>query len=91
LNHVDHIVNLGGIRNVGLGFDFADYAYNYFIYPEEEVRGVKFPNLYSVKGITKDEEVPNVTEELVKRGYSDEAIELILGKNFLRVFKEVWK
>jgi len=44
-----------------------------------------------VKGLTKDEEVPNVTEGLVKRGYSDEEIELILGKNLLRVFKEVWK
>ena len=51
----------------------------------------QFPNLDSVKGLTKDEEVPNLTEGLVKRGYSDEEIEVILGKNFLRVFKEVWK
>ena len=90
LNHVDHIVNLGGIRNVGLGFDMEDYFWRYSIYPEEEVQ-YQFPNLASVKGLSKDEEVPNVTEGLMKRGYSDEQIELILGKNFLRVFKEVWK
>jgi len=90
LNHVDHIVKLGGIRNLGLGFDMNAYIWRYFIYPKEEVE-YQFPNLDSVKGLTKDEEVPNLTEGLMKRGYSDEEIELILGKNFLRVFKEVWK
>jgi len=90
LNHVDHIVNLGGIRNVGLGFDFADYTYKYYIYTAEEIQA-KLPNVAPVKGLSEDEEVPNVTEGLMKRGYSDEQIELILGKNFLRVFKEVWK
>jgi len=90
LNHVDHIVNLGGIRNVGLGFDMEDHMGRYFIYPEEE-RQYQYPNLVSVKGLSEDEEVPNVTEGLMKRGYSNEEIELILGKNFLRVFKEVWK
>jgi membrane dipeptidase len=90
LNHVDHVVNLGGIRNVGLGFDFADYTYKYYMYTEEEVQAT-FPSIVPVKGLAEDEEVPNVTEGLMNRGYSDEEIELILGKNFLRVFKEVWK
>jgi membrane dipeptidase len=35
--------------------------------------------------------VPKVTRGLVARGYSDEDIEKILGKNNLRVFKEVLK
>jgi len=90
LNHVDHIVKLGGIRNVGLGFDFTDYTFKYYMYTAEDVQE-QLPNAAAVKGLTKDEEVPNVTEGLLKRGYSDEEIELILGKNFLRVFKEVWK
>jgi len=91
LNHVDHIVNLGGIRNVGLGFDVEDYTFKYSVYKEEELIGVRFPNLASIKDLFRDEDVPKVTEGLMKRGYSDEEIELILGKNFLRVFKEVWK
>ncbi|HNW50501.1 MAG TPA: dipeptidase [Prolixibacteraceae bacterium] len=32
---------------------------------------------------------PKITEELVKRGYSEEDIDKIWGGNFLRVFKEV--
>ena len=90
LNHVDHIVELGGIRNVGLGFDFTDYAFKYYMYTAEDVQE-QLPNDAALKGLAGDEEVPNVTEGLMKRGYSDEEIELILGKNFLRVFKEVWK
>lgn len=87
LNHLDHIVKLGGIQNVGLGFDFCDYALKYM---SEEARA-KLPNVAPAKDLYGDEEVPNFTAGLMKRGYSDEDIELILGKNFLRVFKEVWK
>ena len=31
----------------------------------------------------------NITIELVRRGYSEEAIEKIWGKNVMRVFEEV--
>lgn len=34
-------------------------------------------------------QMPNVTKELVKRGYNEEEIKKIWGENFLRVFKEV--
>lgn len=33
--------------------------------------------------------LPNMTRELVARGYSDEEIRKILGGNFLRVFNKV--
>ncbi len=35
------------------------------------------------------DKIPNITKELVKRGYKEEDIKKILGGNFLRVFKEV--
>jgi membrane dipeptidase len=36
-------------------------------------------------------EMPEITVELVKRGYSDGEVEKILGGNFLRVFEKIWK
>jgi len=36
-------------------------------------------------------EMPEITKELLRRGYSYVDIKKILGENFLRVFKEVWK
>ena len=33
----------------------------------------------------------DLTEGLIRRGYSDADIELVLGGNFKRVFGEIWK
>jgi len=35
--------------------------------------------------------LPNITYELLKRGYSEQDIKKILGENLLRVFSEVEK
>jgi membrane dipeptidase len=39
------------------------------------------------EGISGIQDLPKITLELVKRGYSDEDILKILGGNFLRVFE----
>jgi len=87
LDHLDHIISVGGINSAGLGFDFCDYLPKYLSEDERK----RLPGISAVQGLSGDAEVFKVTEELVKRGYKDEEIELILGKNFLRVFQEVWK
>jgi len=43
------------------------------------------------QGLEDTSKVPNLTKALVVRGYSDQEIEKILGGNFLRVIKRVWK
>jgi len=43
------------------------------------------------KGLEDTSKVPNLTKALVARGYSDQDVEKILGGNFLRVIKKVWK
>ncbi len=43
------------------------------------------------KGLEDTSKVPNLTKALVVRGYSDQDIEKILGGNFLRAIKRVWK
>lgn len=43
------------------------------------------------KGLEDVSKLPNLTKALVARGYSDQEIEKILGGNFLRVIKKVWK
>ena len=41
------------------------------------------------KGLEDCSKVPDITKELVARGYSDEDIRKILGGNFMRVFRQV--
>jgi membrane dipeptidase len=42
-----------------------------------------------VKGLETCAQLPSVTEELSKRGYTEREIRLILGENFLRLLEEV--
>jgi membrane dipeptidase len=41
-------------------------------------------------GIEDISHLPNITQELARRGYSTKAIGKILGGNFLRVFQQVF-
>jgi len=41
------------------------------------------------EGLEDVTKMPNITRELVRRGYTDEDIEKVLGGNHLRVFEEV--
>ena len=40
--------------------------------------------------LSKDEDVPLMLEALEKRGYTEAEVDLLLGGNFLRLFKSVW-
>jgi membrane dipeptidase len=91
LDHIDYLVRVAGDDHVGLGFDFATETeddYEYFKYkPEVYPRP---PWVYPA-GIEGFEKIPNVTRGLVARGYSDQLIHKVLGSNFLRVFRQVWR
>ncbi len=46
---------------------------------------------YAPRGLEDISKIPALTEALVGRGHSDEAILKFLGGNYLRVFEQVWK
>jgi len=51
--------------------------------------GTDFNHGAGVVGFNDEGEAPNVTRELVRRGYTEEQIRQIWGGNFLRVFRRV--
>ena len=53
--------------------------------------GTDFDGGGGVLGFNDASEAPNVTEELVRRGYSEADIQKIWGGNLLRVWNEVQK
>jgi microsomal dipeptidase-like Zn-dependent dipeptidase len=57
-------------------------------YTDEFKRNTGQPHLTFPIGLETTAQMPNLTRALVWRGYSDEAIEKILGKNLLRFFTE---
>jgi membrane dipeptidase len=53
--------------------------------------GTDFNHGSGIEGFRDESEAPNVTRELLRRGYTEEQIAKIWGQNFLRVFREVEK
>lgn len=90
--HVLHVVDLVGSEHVGLGLDYihdqSELAAEIAADPD------KFPaHLGYSAGIemTMPERLPDLAEELSRRGLDDAALARILGGNWLRVANQVWK
>ncbi|MFX1533735.1 MAG: dipeptidase [Promethearchaeota archaeon] len=73
IDHIDHIVNITDIKNVGLGPDFYKYLW---------------PGLEHIPEIEEVSEMQKIIPILENRGYSKEDIQKICFHNFYRVFKE---
>jgi membrane dipeptidase len=90
--HIDYVVSLVGPQHVGLGFDYvfdqqelAEYLVkNPHIFPASEGYGTTI-------NCAEPEQVPEVVDELLRLGYSDDAVRAILGRNHLRIAEKVWK
>lgn len=80
-DHIEYIIKLVGARHVGYGFDLCDGYY-------ESEKKYKFDTCKN-DGLSSHEEAILLTEELLKRGISEEEVRLIIGDNFLRIFKDV--
>lgn len=80
IDHVDHIVKIGGIAHVGIGFDLCD-SFKNFLQVEKSLDSHDVIKTHAGLG--------EFTAGLITRGYKDEDIIAILGGNFLRVFSEL--
>lgn len=82
INHVDHLVEVAGIDHVGLGLDLCDEFMKY-ISPDVLASMPRKP--FDV--ISGHQSIPLFLEGLFKRGYSENEMKALMGKNFLRIFK----
>jgi membrane dipeptidase len=93
LDHIDYVVQLVGIDNVGIGTDKAEkteleyYLRNQIQYPKQ----LGPFKLRFVEGFPSIRNFPHITEGLLSRGYSDEDCAKIIGGNFYSLFQKVWK
>lgn len=80
-DHVEHMVNLVGPRHVGFGFDLCNGYY------ESELK-FKFEP-HNSDSLDSHADAVLITEELLRRGISEEDAKLIIGGNFYRVFNDL--
>jgi membrane dipeptidase len=95
-DHVDHVVKLVGIDHVGIGSD-ADLN-GYEDMPADMYAQLKaaykasyaFREKIDVDGYDHPRKIYDLTEELIRRKYSDANIAAVLGGNFRRLLGEIW-
>jgi membrane dipeptidase len=91
VDHVAHVAGLVGAAHVGISLDYAFDAENVDdlvsgnsrYWPKEEYPAA---SLY-----LPPEQLPEIVETMLQRGFSDAEVIAILGGNFLRVARAVWK
>jgi membrane dipeptidase len=96
LDHFDHVAKLVGPEHLGVGSDMDLYGYDAM--PPELNRQLRagykgsygFREKIDVEGIDHPKRMFDLTEGLIRRKYSDQNIEGILGGNFKRVLSQIW-
>jgi membrane dipeptidase len=91
VEHIEYVINLVGPEHVGIGLDYVvdkqelmEYVKgNPDIYPPDKMQ--------DVLSFVEPEQLPQIAELLYRKGYSEQIISGILGGNFFRVAKAVWK
>jgi membrane dipeptidase len=82
LRHIDYLVELVGPQHVGIGLDHVSDPMALAIYMGADWGDTKFAD---------PEQLPEITEGLLKRGYSETNIRGILGENWIDLAQRVWK
>jgi membrane dipeptidase len=90
VDHIEHIVGVAGIDHVGIGADFAHHLYE--IGASNEVASWRPDDVTSHTPFAEmldPDDLPGLTAELRRRGFSEGDLAKIYHKNFLRVMREV--
>ena len=96
LDHFDHVTKLIGHEHLGIGSDIDLYGYDAM--PPEANKALRagykgsyaFREKLDVEGLNHPKRMYDLTEGLIRRKYSDAAIQGILGGNFKRVLSQIW-
>ncbi|MBI2987765.1 MAG: membrane dipeptidase [Deltaproteobacteria bacterium] len=85
LRHLDYMVELVGVERVALGMDFIKYD------GPRTLKDQHHPlhQRAYVKDFEEIEDLPKLVAGLVRHGYKEREIALILGGNYLRVLKAI--
>ena len=96
VDHIDHVVKLVGIEHVGVGTDTDLNGYDDM--PEDQRKQLRaaykasyaFRDKLDTDGFDHPKKIYDLTEALIRRGYSDDNITAVLGGNFRRLLGATW-
>ncbi|WMC11629.1 dipeptidase [Oceanimonas pelagia] len=92
---IGYVLDIVGEDAIGIGTDFTQgHDQNFFEWLTHDKgyarRLTRFGEIINPEGIRTIGEFPNLTEALLRNGYSPRLVEKIMGGNWVRVLKDVW-
>ncbi len=95
VDHIDHVVKIAGIDHVGIGsdadlmgFDVLPADHRAMLRQHSKDRA-ELREKFDTDGFNHPRKMFDLTEALIRRGYTDNHIEAILGGNFKRLLATV--
>jgi len=89
VDHYEHLVEVVGIEHIGVGPDFIADIYDDLYPAHADLTSEGLDTRVNIAGLHAARHLPNLTAALLRRGFSEPDARLILGENYLRVFREV--
>jgi len=95
LDAIEHVINVAGEDQVGIGTDMTqDYDDSFFNWiTHDKGTGRKLTDFGEIKhppGFQCLGEFPNLTAAMIKRGWTETRIKKVMGENWLTTLANVW-
>jgi len=87
IDHIEHVIGLIGIDGVGIGFDFCEYLFQQLPKAVAEEVEAKLTKAHFIPDLTNHAQARNLTRKLIERGFTDDQIEKILYRNWMRILE----
>ena len=88
VDHFEHIAEVAGVDHVGVGPDFIKQYVDEVYASRERYAPLGGFNLReAIPGLAGTRDLPNLTERMLERGWSEANVRKALGENWLRVFR----
>ena len=99
IDAIDDLVERVGIDHVGIGTDYTQDQPKEFLDTIMAFQGTRFnprrleypETVVHPEGMETPDKLSNVSSELLLRGYAEEDVRKVLGGNWLRLLRRVWR
>jgi membrane dipeptidase len=96
VDHIDHVKKLVGIEHVGIGSDADLHGYDKLPADMQKALRESYKSSYAfrdkidIDGFNHPKKTYDLVEAMIRRKYSDENIQAVLGGNFRRLLGQTW-